>query len=118
MRTGLTAALSTCLLVVAGCTATGEGSTAKPFQLVDGTYQATFPSSGCGTMVISGGGSSINYAFGPCGGSRNFRSQGRFDGKVIRIASALYMLSNVTDHSMTGRWLLRGRSQRVIFEKT
>lgn len=107
---------------VSGCTtappAGGDqpAPKSKSFEIASGTYTARF-AGGCSTMIVSGGGKSINYSAGPCGGSPTFRSSGSLYGKTIRIMAARYVLSSAAGNSMTGRWTLGTYSTTVTFRK-
>ena len=98
-------------------------STSQKFTLTDGTYKTVFPGdfpgfgSLCGTMVVSGGGQSINYSSGGCGKSPGFRSGGSFDGSTIRIRQATLALTNVTSSSISGKWRLGSYTANVTFKK-
>ena len=119
MRT-LMAGMMAGLALIGGCTSTGSdgtGAATTSFMLSDGTYVGTFPRTACGTMVINGGGNSISYTAGPCGGTPAFRSAGSFDGKTIRIMEATYRLSSATESALTGMWTLGSYTGRITFKR-
>lgn len=85
------------------------------FKLTDGVYRSSFRD-GCGTLAIKGGKYAYKYA-SPCGGRVTFSALGRWDGKVLRIGYATFVVSSATANSIKGTWTLMSYTNTHTFRR-